>query len=137
MKLHIVLATGGLLFCSVMLFAGLPAGAQDDSELWGGRDIRMEMTAQGATIEFDCGHGSILQPVKPNAAGEFSVAGTYTPERGGPIRKDNPPSDLPATYKGTISGDRMRLEILLSDKDRQPPPFTLTRGGAGKLMKCR
>ena len=95
------------------------------------------MTAQGATIEFDCGHGSILQPVKPNAAGEFSVAGTFTPERGGPIRKDSLPSDLPATYKGTISGDSMHLEIVLSDKDRQPPPFTLTRGGAGKLMKCR
>ncbi len=94
-------------------------------------------TASGATIEFDCGHGNIAQPITPDAAGEFSVAGTYTPEMGGPVRRDNPPRDLPATYKGTVNGDTMHLEVLLQEKDRQPPPFTLTRGSAGRVVKCR
>lgn len=97
----------------------------------------MQKTASGATIEFDCGHGNIAQPIAPNAAGEFSVAGAYTPEMGGPVRRDNPARDLPAMYKGTISGDTMHLEVLLEDKTRQPPPFTLTRGSSGRLVKCR
>jgi hypothetical protein len=88
-------------------------------------------------LEFDCAHGNVLEPIKANAKGEFAARGTYTPEHGGPIRRDNPPRDLPATYQGTIDGDTMRLEVLLVDKDHQPEPFTLTRGKAGRLMKCR
>jgi len=139
-KLNAAVAWAGALLC-MALFAGHAGRAQqsdeDGSELWGGRDIHLRISASGASIEFDCGHGSIAQPLKPNASGEFSVAGTYTPEIGGPIQRNNPPRDLPATYKGTISGETMHLEVLLADKSRQPPPFTLTRGSAGKLVKCR
>ena len=106
-------------------------------EVWGGRDIRMEVTPAGATVEFDCAHGNVLEPINANAQGEFAARGTYTPEHGGPIRKDNPPRDLPATYKGSIESDTMRLQVLLTDKDQQPEPFTLTRGKTGRVMKCR
>ena len=111
------------------------AGAS--TEVWGGRDISMEVTPAGATVEFDCAHGNVLEPIKANAKGEFAARGTFTPEHGGPIRKDNPPRDLPATYKGSIEGDIMRLQVLLTDKDQQPEPFTLTRGKPGRVMKCR
>jgi len=142
MKLQVVSLIGGTLLCAIALVAGPAMGAEgegdnDGQQTWGGAHVRMEMTAQGATIEFDCAHGSILQPVQPNAAGEFTAAGSYTPERGGPVMKDNPPRDLPATYKGSISGDTMHLEVLLSDKTRQPPSFTLTRGAMGRVVKCR
>jgi len=112
-------------------------GEKHGSTLWGGRDISLQMSASGASIEFDCAHGAIAEAIKPDAHGEFSVAGTYTPEMGGPVRKDNPPRDLPATYKGTISGDTMHLEVLLSDNTRQLPAFTLIRGSAGRVVKCR
>jgi len=128
----------GALLCTMLLCAMAMGQSNDEhSQRWGGRGILLQMTTSGATIEFACGHGNITQPISPNAAGEFSVVGTYTPEIGGPVRKNNPPGDLAATYKGTISGDTMHLEILLEDKDRQPPPFTLTRGSAGKVVKCR
>ena len=39
--------------------------------VWGGRDISMEVTPQGATLEFDCGHGIMLEPIKANATGKF------------------------------------------------------------------
>lgn len=97
----------------------------------------MEVSALGATLEFDCAHGEILEAIKPNAKGEFSARGTYTPEHGGPIRKDNPPRDLPAVYKGSIDGGVMRLEVVLADKDQAPEPLTLTRGQVGRVMKCR
>lgn len=133
---------GGALLLSIPPLAGAATGTQQEgdhnsSQVWGSGGIRMQTTPEGATIEFDCGHGSILQPIKPDAGGEFTVTGTYTLERGGPIRKGNPPRDLHATYKGSISGDTMHLEIILTDNDQQPSPFTLTRGNVGKLVKCR
>jgi hypothetical protein len=139
LKVNPVLVLGGALLWSVVLLGGPTAGAQDsrDAEAWGGRGITMQLTAQGATIEFDCGHGSISRRIHPNASGHFRVPGTYTPERGGPVMKDNAASDLPATYEGTIRGDSMTLKIVLSDKDRQPTPFTLTRGKRGRVVKCR
>ena len=135
MRLHAMVLTVGAV---MMLLAGL-AGAQenDNSEVWGSRDVTMRVTAQGAELDFACAHGAIQQPIRPNAAGEFSVPGTYTPERGGPIMKDNPPRDLPAIYKGAISGDTMHLEIILSDQSQSPPPFTLTKGKQAKVVKCR
>ena len=138
MGILVVGLTGALLLASqpaTNLQQGQDASASSD--VWGGRDISMEVTPQGATSEFDCAHGNVMEPIKANAKGEFTARGTYTPEHGGPIRRDNPPRDLPATYKGTIEGDTMRLEVLLVDKDQQPEPFTLTRGKAGRLMKCR
>ena len=134
----LVVLTGALMLASQPAM-NLPQG-QDASAspgVWGGRYISMEVTPQGAAVEFDCAHGNVLEPIKANAKGEFAARGTYTPEHGGPIRRDNPPRDLPATYKGTIEGDTMRLEVLLVDKDQQPEPFTLTRGKPGRVMKCR
>ena len=117
-----------------------PQRGQDASatpDVWGGHHVSMKVTPQGATLEFDCAHGNMLEPIKANAKGEFTARGTYTPERGGPISRDSPPRDLPATYKGSIDGDTMRLEIMLAEKDQAPEPFTLTRGKVGRLVKCR
>jgi hypothetical protein len=147
MKLHwigtlsVVLA--GVLTGALMLAGGSATNLQRGQEssttpdVWGGHDISMKVTPQGATLEFDCAHGNILEPIKANAKGEFTARGTYTPERGGPVSRDNPPPDLPATYKGSIDGDTMRLEIMLAEKDQAPEPFTLTRGKVGRLVKCR
>jgi hypothetical protein len=117
-----------------------PQRGQDASatpDVWGGHHVSMKVTPQGATLEFDCARGNMLEPIKANAKGEFTARGTYTPERGGPISRDNPPPDLPATYKGSIDGDTMRLEIMLAEKDQAPEPFTLTRGKVGRVVKCR
>jgi hypothetical protein len=131
---------GGAVCAVGMLSTFARSWQQENSrspEIWGARGISMQVTAQGATLEFDCAHGTIAQPIKPDSKGGFSVPGTYTPERGGPVLKANPPRDLPAVYKGVIYGDNMQLEIILSDKDQSPPPVTLTRGKAGRLMRCR
>ena len=143
MKLHWI-GTLGIVLTGALLLAGqpatnLPQGRDTDAspDVWGGRDISMEVTPQGAAVEFDCAHGNLLEPIKANAKGEFAARGTFTPEHGGPITLANPPRDLPAIYKGTIAGDTMRLEVVLADKDQQPEPFTLTRGKAGRVRKCR
>ena len=110
--------------------------AKGDSEVWGGNDVQMNMDSQGATLQFPCADGKILEPIKAAANGEFSARGTYTPGQFGPIRKDNPPRELPAVYQGKISGNRMQLEIVLADKSLQPPPLTLTKGKTGRVVRC-
>ena len=143
MKLHcigtlLVVLTGALMLASAPatdLQRGQDASASPD--VWGGNHVSMEVTPQGATLEFDCAHGALLEAIKPNAKGEFVARGTYTPERGGPVMRDNPDRDLPATYQGSVDGDTMRLEITLADKGQAPEPFTLTRGKVGRVVKCR
>ena len=131
----------GVLLCGIALLSAPALRAQekgiDSSQIWGGRGIALHMNATGATIEFDCAHGTIKDPMPPIAGGDFSVAGFYTPEMGGPVQKNAPPRDLHATYNISISGDTMRLQVMLADKNPQPPPYTLTRGTAGKVIKCR
>jgi len=132
----------GTLLCAVALSGSSAMGCQEGGsggspQIWGGRDVSLEMSAEGATLEFDCAHGAITQPIKPNAKGEFSVPGAYTPEHGGPVKKSNLPRDLPAVYKGIIDGDTMHLEVVLTDGAQAPPPLSLTRGKPGRLVKCR
>lgn len=143
MKLHwigtlVVVLAGALTLVSepaTNLQRGQDANTTPD--MWGGHGVSMRVTPQGATLEFDCAHGSLLEAIKPNAKGEFTARGTYTPERGGPVMRDNPDRDLPAMYQGSVDGDTMRLEIMLADKSHAPEPFTLTRGKAGRVVKCR
>jgi hypothetical protein len=143
MKLYWIGPLFVLLAGALMLMSGAapsPQQTQDGgatADVWSGQHVSMKVSAQGATLEFDCAHGIVLQPIKANAKGEFTVRGTYTPERGGPVRRDDPANDFPATYKGSVAGDTMRLEIMLADKDQALGPFTLTRGKAGRVVKCR
>jgi len=93
------------------------------------------MNADGATVEFDCAEGTVLQPIKGDAKGEFTARGTYTPGQFGPIRKDNPPREMPAIYKGSISGDTMHLQVVVEKKELLPP-FTLIKGKRGRVVRC-
>lgn len=133
------LSTSACLTALALTTSAASQGPDSDalSERWGGLHVSMQMTTGGATLRFDCAQGEIQQPIKPNASGEFSVSGTYTPERGGPVQKDNPSPDLPAVYKGTIHDDTMQLEIVLHDKQQAPEPFILTRAKTGRVVRCR
>jgi hypothetical protein len=132
----VVLTIAALLFgiCTSLGQADNSPGAP---QVWGGASVSMVMSSENTTFEFDCAQGVVMSPIKPDANGNFTAMGTYTPQRGGPVKKDSPPDDLPATYKGTIHGNSMTLEILLADKAQQPPLLTLKRGEAGRVTKCR
>ncbi len=126
-----------VIWLEVSLATGQTGGTPGNPEVWGGQHVSMVMSEKNATLEFDCAEGVILNPITPDANGNFTAEGTYTPQRGGPVKKDTPPQDLPATYKGTIRGDAMHLEVILADKQQQLPSLTLTRNQAGRVVKCR
>jgi hypothetical protein len=102
---------------------------------WGGEHIFLEVSEKGAEVEFDCAHGQISQPLTLNQRGDFDVAGTFSPEHGGPVLKDEPASSNPASYSGHLLGDTMTLTV--TQGKEKIGTFTLTRGARPVLRKCR
>jgi|SRR3954447_18626696 len=102
---------------------------------WGGEHIALEISRNGAEIEFDCAYGQIRQPMALNAHGDFDLLGTFTPNHGGPVLRDETPARLQARYSGHVHGDTMSLTVSL-EKDKVGT-FTLSRGQQPSLRKCR
>jgi hypothetical protein len=105
--------------------------------VWGGDHIRFEVTDAGASVEHDCAHAEIEQPVTLDSEGRFDLKARYVVERGGPVRRDQPPPTRPARYSGRVSGDTLTLTVTLTDTDEDAGSYTLTRGSEGRIMKCR
>ena len=104
--------------------------------VWGGLHINLEVGSNSAKVEYDCAHGAIEGPLVVDGNGKFELRGSFTQERGGPVRADETPEPQPATYTGTIKGNTMTLTLRVSGSD-ESETFTLERGEAGKLVKCK
>jgi hypothetical protein len=104
--------------------------------LWGGSDLEMQVTSHGATLEFDCAQGTIAEPLSLDEAGKFQVKGTFQTQ-GGAIKRNQPSQGADVVYTGTVQGDTMRLEFTVGENKGSPEKFTLVRGQAGNLKKCR
>ena len=104
---------------------------------WGGQHIRFEVSDGSVNIEYDCAHGSIAGPVTLDRQGRFSWRGTYTRERGGPVRMGDKDNNEPATYSGSIENDTMSLTVRLENASVEPQTFTLKRGSVGRVFKCK
>jgi hypothetical protein len=104
--------------------------------VWGGQHINIKVGANSATIEYDCAKGVIDGPLVVDSDGSFKLRGTHRMERGGPVRADEEPRKIPATYTGSIKGNTMTLTLKLADSSDEET-FTLERGKDGELVKCR
>ena len=102
---------------------------------WGGPHINMNVGAKSATIEYDCASGVIQGPLVLDREGNFNLRGIHRIERGGPVRADEKPNEVPAAYTGSIKGNTMTLNLKLSDSDEET--FTLEKGKEGELFKCK
>jgi hypothetical protein len=109
----------------------IPTGA------WGGTSVALNVTQDGATLQFDCAHGSIGgSPATLDASGRFEVAGTFVRERGGPVRVDETPDSHPALYSGTTDGRTMTLTVTLTDSQQPVGTFELGFGKTPRLIRC-
>ena len=107
----------------------MPTGA------WGGDHISLEVGTKSASIEYDCAHGVIEGPLTLDVNGRFSLKGTHTPERGGPIRADQQARSLPAKFVGSVNGNTMTLTLKLEGSEDET--FTLEKGKEANLFKCK
>ena len=103
---------------------------------WGGQHVGLAVTAAGATLEFDCAHGSISGPILLDSAGRFDVAGLYIQEHGGPIRQGEILPSVAVHYFGTVSGSSMDLSFRAVADSLSGGPFHLALGRPPQVFKC-
>ena len=103
--------------------------------VWGGDHLELEVTADGANLNFDCASGTITHSLSVDAQGKFRAKGMLTRERPGPVMRDSPGA-AQATYTGTIQGDTMHLAVT-SGSPEPYGEYVLTRGRPGHVIKCR
>ncbi|MGA9565419.1 MAG: hypothetical protein WBS19_07845 [Candidatus Korobacteraceae bacterium] len=103
--------------------------------VWGGDHLELDVTADGANLDFDCASGTITQSLAVDAHGVFRARGTLARERPGPVMRDSP-GPAQATYTGTIQGDTMHL-VVSSGSPEPYGEYVLTRGKPGRVVKCK
>lgn len=103
---------------------------------WGGNHISMQVTDEGAKVEYDCAHGTISEPLRVDSQGKFSARGTHVRERGGPQRADDEDKGEPVIYSGSTDGKTATFTITNSATDEVIGTFTLTLGKPGRITKC-
>lgn len=104
--------------------------------IWGTQHIILVADKAGGVLEYDCAHGTIDQPLIPNADGSFFFRGTHTWEEGGPIHIDQKLDKQSARYYGSVSGNTLKLTIILVVDDQILGPYTLVQDDPGRVFKC-
>jgi hypothetical protein len=89
----------------------------------------------GGTIEFDCAHGSLDEPLLLDSSGHFDVKGRLVAE-GGPVQKDEAETARPARYRGESDGQHLSLQVTLEGGE-DAGTFSLAKGSPARLFKCR
>lgn len=103
---------------------------------WGGPNVSVTASAQGATTEFVCAHGTIDQTIVPDANGNFSATGTYVYEHPSTSNGQPGTDSHSARYDGQITGTNMRISVTIPDKSQVFGPFDATLGTTGPSSKC-
>ena len=125
--------------CLLMALLNLPVSAKAGKKLplglWGGQHVSFHVSSKGATIEYDCAHGTINQSIVLDANGRFNVPGRHVPERGGPSRQ-GAQRGYSVTFSGEVKGRTMMLTVRNSATNEEIGSFNLIHGGQPKLFKC-
>jgi hypothetical protein len=116
--------------------------------IWGGPGILLSISSEGATIEYDCGQGTI-ERLEVDGAGRFHAQGTYEEEKGpsvvvSAVREDGATSPAAKNtprksvhYEGAVTGAEMTLTAILQETGQPLGSFRLRRGEPPRLHKCR
>ena len=102
---------------------------------WGGDHVSMDVTGEGAALEFDCAHGRVTEVLTLDGGGRFDASGEYVAERPGPAREGDEEQRRPARYAGRVAGREMTLTV--TSEGREIGSFTLAHGRAAVLRKCQ
>jgi hypothetical protein len=118
---------------------GAPADGKPDrvaAGRWGGQGIAMEVAEKGATLDYDCAHGTLDEAILLDAEGRFEVKGLHFRERGGPAREGQEPKGQPVRYTGKVEGKTMTLTIKGLDKDEPIGTYTLVHAKPPRIRRC-
>jgi hypothetical protein len=126
------------LIAGGLALAGAPKGDSKrvPAGTWGGAGIGMYVTEAGASLDYDCAHGTVDELMTLDTEGRFEARGSHHQEHGGPVREGDEDQGQPVRYFGQISGDTMTLTIKLLDGDTTVGSYTLVFGKSGRIRKC-
>lgn len=114
------------------------SGTSDDAEpltgRWGGDHVLLTLAPAGGQVEYDCAHGGITEPVRPDRTGRIDAVGVHVREHGGPMREGERPDSVAARYLARVQGDRMTLRVAVGADTLGP--FALQRDAEPRLFKC-
>jgi hypothetical protein len=96
----------------------------------------MDVTDNGASLDFDCASGRITEAIVPDRAGKFTAKGLFARQRPGPTREGDDNDGQPATYTGVINGENLTLTINLTRNDEKVGTFTLGHGKPARIRRC-
>ena len=103
--------------------------------MWGGDHARLEVTEDGARVDFDCAHGRVEGRIVVDGAGRFDVGGMYYEERGGPVRESEEARAVPMRLTGLVGGSVMKLTVTRGGT--RVGDYTLSRDREARVVKCR
>jgi hypothetical protein len=103
---------------------------------WGGEHIGLQASTTGASLDYDCAHGTIEHAMTLDSRGRFDLRGRHVVERGGPVREDDDQAGRPASYVGSVVGDVMMLTVTFTDTGERVGIFSLTFGKSPVVRKC-
>ena len=129
-RLGVVVATTLVACTGPQALTDLPPGT------WGGEHVSLTVSTTGASLEFDCAHGTVDETPVLDAQGQFNLRGVYVREHGGPIRDGEPQDSHPALYVGQLEGSRVTMSIRLTDEGMQIGPYAAQLGQQPRLFKC-
>ncbi len=105
--------------------------------VWGGEHIRFEVTETGASVEYDCAHGTVEGKIVVDARGRFGVYGMHYEERGGPVRLGAREEGYRVRLSGAVGGSLMKLTVTRARTRKVIGTFSLARDREADLVKCR
>jgi hypothetical protein len=108
-----------------------PAGT-----LWGGQHVSLEVTEDGAQLEFDCANGTLPKALAIDNKGNFTTKGQFTREHPGPVMRDGNQT-AEATYSGTLAGNTLHLHVVAGPQNDSVGDYVLVRDQPGRVMKCK
>ncbi|HKP47113.1 MAG TPA: hypothetical protein VJT50_10980 [Pyrinomonadaceae bacterium] len=122
----------------------------NDGQVWGGRGVRLQISAKGASLEFDCAQGLIESETGIGKLRRFDLPGKFANESGGPppvisVRQEdgtirNADEGIAwrkVRYIGRIRGRSMRLTVRDATTGAVIGRFRLFPDNPGHLLKCR
>lgn len=104
---------------------------------WSGAGIVLRIEEGGARVEFDCAHGSVVEPFAVDSSGRFDLRAQYVQERPGPVRIGEQEKPRTARVSGQITESTMTFTLTAQEPVLTLGPFTLEPGEQGRLHKCR
>lgn len=102
---------------------------------WAGNQMIINVTDDGATLDFVCANGFIKEPLVLDSGGRLDVAGVYVQERVGPVRLGEDGSQS-ARYTGKVDGQTLTLSIKLNESGETIGPLTFNFGKKTRIVKC-